>query len=158
MQSLIVTSTPTSLRALRAVFKTLAPGTRWEQETTMAARVDQLVAENIPAPLAAACRAWLEDDGVLVLACANGAVAAKLKQLVPRLQLAFHAAEGQIRSIIVEVQASTAPPAQAQKKSTRLPPPPSAAADLEAVAAQVKAPALALAMRRLATHLRGGER
>lgn len=150
-----MSSNPTALRALRAVFGNLAPGQGWELQLQRADRLRTLIEANLPSGLAAACVAWLEGDGVLVLACANGAVAAKLKQLTPRLLLNFRKSESQISSIRVEVQAMPQAHDASQKTARKLTPPASAALDLEQTATQVRAPELAAAMRRLAGHLRG---
>ena len=149
-----MTSTSSSLRALRTVLETLAPAGDWKQETRQSDQLSQLIEANLPSPLAAACRAWLEDDGVLVIACASGAVAAKLKQVLPRLLQIFRKAEGQIRSIRVEVQAAPASLTVAKKSAMLVPPPASVASDLEQAADRMQAPGLAQAMRRLAAHLR----
>jgi hypothetical protein len=143
-----------SLRALRAVFRTLAPGSGWEQETHQAARIREQLAKSLPGPLAAACEAWLEQDGQLVIACPNGAVAAKIKQLSPRILHCFGAELAQVSSIRVEVQAARLGTAGPSRARTRVPPPDSAASEMEAAAAALRAPALAAAMLRLAAHLR----
>lgn len=143
-----------SLRALRAVLGTLAPDASWRQHTQAALRLRALLEANLPASLASACEAWLEPDGVLVIACPNGAVAAKMKQLLPRLLQNLQRAEGQIRSIRAEVQAKRGGPQSAARRAAKVPPPASAAADLESTAAAIRAPELAAAMRRLAAKLR----
>ncbi len=57
-----------------------------------------------PPSLAQACRAGRLNSGTLFLLAENGAVAAKLKQLVPRLLTAYGKLGGEVTSIHIDVQ------------------------------------------------------
>jgi len=65
----------------------------------------RLYRDNVPAGLAQASQVANFRDGMVILVAGNSAVAAKLKQLVPRLTALFQEKGWQINAIKVQVQA-----------------------------------------------------
>jgi hypothetical protein len=147
-------NSPNALRDLRAVLKHLASGERWEQESDQVARCRRALVEVLPEPLAKGCSAWIGDDTTLVLTCASGTIAGKLRHLSPRIMHHFRAAAFQVRSIRIEVQADRAPRVRAGKRARTLTEPAEVAGDLEALARRIAAPGLSVALLRLARRLR----
>lgn len=83
------------------------------QLVSQAQRLDDLtrvLSTIAPPPLAQACRATKLCSGTLYLLAENGAVAAKLKQLVPRLLTAYGKLGGEVTSIHIEVQVTEREP------------------------------------------------
>ena len=79
-------------------------------EARRIAELQQVFLKNAPQPLTQACCVKQLRAGTLVLLAENAAIAAKVKQLFPRL-LAFYQKLGwQVTSIRVEVQVSEAAP------------------------------------------------
>lgn len=69
-------------------------------------QLQQVYAQVAPASLAHACHVKLLREGTLFLAAENGAIAAKLKQLTPRLLAAYQKSGFEVTSIHYEVQVS----------------------------------------------------
>jgi hypothetical protein len=68
------------------------------------AQLQQVYFDSAPAPLAAASRVGYFRAGTLFLLADNAAVAAKLRQLAPRLLTTIRKQESQVTGIRVEVQ------------------------------------------------------
>ena len=73
-----------------------------------AAGLDQVLLKAAPPSLARSCRVKEEREGTLVLVAENAAVASKLKQLAPRLLLAYQNQGEKITAIRIEVQVDSA--------------------------------------------------
>jgi len=75
-----------------------------------------------PAELASACRVKNYRAGTLIVAAGNSAVAAKLRQLAPRMLATIRKHEPEATGIRIEVQVSAPPKAaKATAQPTRLP-------------------------------------
>jgi hypothetical protein len=72
------------------------------------AQLQQVFLKNAPQPLTQACCVKQLRAGTLVLLAENAAIAAKLKQLAPRLLTAYEKQGFEITSIRVEVQVKEA--------------------------------------------------
>jgi hypothetical protein len=106
-----------------------------------------------PPDLIQASRVVNSRNGMLVIAADNGAVAAKLRQLAPRLLKNLQKQRAQITGIQVQVQVGRGlPKPQVRTKKTTLP------IDLidsfDALSAKVKNPELRLALARFSTNRR----
>jgi len=108
-----------------------------------------------PPEFAQASRVVGDRDGVLVVAADNGAIAAKLKQLSPRLLKNLQKQSAQITGIRVQVQVApgTQPPLPARPKKSL---PVDLIDNFEKLAGQVKDPGLRSALSRFAARRRGG--
>ena len=82
---------PPTLRALRAILDTLPEASRWQQEAGQSLALQAALKTLLPPGLAAACLAWRNEEGGLVIACANGTVAARVRQIAPRIAHHFSA-------------------------------------------------------------------
>lgn len=83
--------------------------------------LQQVLIESVPASLAHASRVKHVRAGTLFLSADNAAVAAKLRQLTPRLLLKFQKRDSEVTGIRVEVQVARTPSrAAAVFKTTRL--------------------------------------
>ncbi|MFN0161024.1 MAG: DciA family protein [Burkholderiales bacterium] len=67
-------------------------------------RMRRLLQETLPPPLAHAIEVANLSQGVLLIRVANGAVAAKLRQLAPRLVAACSSSGAEVSAIEVQVQ------------------------------------------------------
>lgn len=106
-----------------------------------------------PPELAQASRVVGNQDGLLVIAADNGAIAAKLRQLAPRLLKNMQKQRAEVTGIRVQVQVERAiPSTQNRAKTTTLP------IDLidnfESLAKQVKDPGLRSALAKFAARRR----
>jgi hypothetical protein len=111
-----------------------------------------------PPELAQASRVVGDHDGVLVVAADNGAIAAKLKQLAPRLLKNLQKLSAQITGIRVQIQVKQAeqatPPPRLMRPKKSLPV--DLIDDFERLAHQVKDPGLRSALSRFAARRRSG--
>jgi len=85
-------------------------------EARRIAQLQQVFLKNAPQPLTQACCVKQLRAGTLVLLAENAAIAAKLKQLAPRLLTAYEKQGVEVTSIRVEVQVKEAAPAAAAKR------------------------------------------
>ncbi len=119
------------------------------------AALQRLYAVCAPPDLAQASRVVGDHDGVLVIAADNGAIAAKLRQLAPRLHKNLQKQTAEVTGIRIRVQVAPATPAAAAgaKKS---PLPVDSIDNFENLSRQVKDPGLRSALARFAARRRGG--
>ena len=83
------------------------------------AELQQVFLKTAPPPLTQACCVKQLRAGTLVLLAGNAAIAAQLKQLVPRLLTAYGKQGFEITSIRVEVQVMEAAPHPVRKSETK---------------------------------------
>jgi hypothetical protein len=119
------------------------------------AALQRLYVVCTPPDLAQASRVVGDHDGMLVIAADNGAIAAKLRQLAPRLLKNLQKQRAEVTGIRVQVQVQRAAPA-----SRAYAPKPTLPVDLidnfESLSKQVKDPGLRSALARFAARRRGG--
>lgn len=108
-----------------------------------------------PPEFVQASRVVGDRDGVLVVAADNGAIAAKLKQLTPRLLKNLQKQSAQITGIRVQVQVDRRAPSP-RSASPKEPLPVDLIDNFEKLANQVKDPGLRSALSRFAARRRGG--
>jgi len=90
-------------------------------EARRIAELQQVFLKIAPQPLTQACCVKQLRAGTLVLLAENAAIAAKAKQLIPRLLTLYQKLGWQVTAIRVEVQVKeTAPPSVAGPARTRL--------------------------------------
>lgn len=106
-----------------------------------------------PPDLARASRVVGDRNGLLVIAADNGAIAAKLKQLLPRLLITLQKQRPQVTGIQVQVQVNkvTGPTATHTRKTTL---PVDSIENFDALSKQVKDPELSRALARFAARQR----
>ncbi len=108
-----------------------------------------------PPELSQASRVVGDHDGMLVIAADNGAIAAKLKQIMPRLLKNLQKQRAQITGIRIQVQVSRPrPAARAHTEKPALPI--DLIDDFEKLSNQVRDPGLRSALARFAARRRGG--
>ena len=117
------------------------------------ADLQQIFLNAAPQTLTQACYVKQLRAGTLFLLAENAAVAAKLRQLAPRLLAAYVKQGSEVTGIKVEVQVAEAAPPPAQKLS-RKPLSIDAIEDLERVAATIDDAALKQALLTLAARQR----
>ena len=78
--------------------------------------LQQIFLKAAPLPLAQACRVKQLSGGTLVLLAENAAIAAKLRQLAPRLLATYVKQGSEVTAIKVEVQVSGGGPPQAPSR------------------------------------------
>ena len=123
-------------------------------EARRIAELQQVFLKTAPQPLTLACRVKQLRAGSLFLLAENAAIAAKAKQLVPRL-LAFYQKLGwQVTSIRVEVQVSEPAP-QPVARAARKPLSIDTIENLEQLAAGLEDSPLKQALTNLVAHQRG---
>lgn len=144
-------------RKLSALISDTAGLTALTQATQRIAALQQLYSVCAPPDLAQASRVVSNQDGMLVIAADNGAIAAKLRQLAPRLlknlQKNLQKQKAQVTGIRVQVQvggANRAPRVQVEKS----PLPIDLIDNFEKLAQRVKDPDLRLALARFAARQR----
>lgn len=106
-----------------------------------------------PPDLARASRVVGDRDGVLVIAADNGAIAAKLKQLAPRLLKKLQNQRAEVTGIQVQVQVNKVTTATGMR-SKKPPLPVDLIENLDALSNQVKDPGLRAALARFAARQR----
>lgn len=119
------------------------------------AALQRLYVVCTPPDLAQASRVVGDHDGMLVIAADNGAIAAKLRQLAPRLLKNLQKQRAEVTGIRVQVQvqrAAPAPRANAQKPTL----PVDLIDNFESLSRQVKDPGLRSALARFAARRRSG--
>src|ERR1043166_34050 len=84
--------------------------------------LQQIYSENAPAELFEAIRVGYLKAGTLFLLADNGAIAAKLRQLTPRLLVNFRKRRKEITGIRVEVQVESGREGKALKTKAQLSP------------------------------------
>lgn len=89
---------------------------RLADEARRTAELQQVFQRTAPEPLAQACRVKQLCAETLLLLAENAAIAAKLKQLFPRLLTSYQKLGWQITSIRVEVQVREAAPERAIRR------------------------------------------
>ncbi len=139
---------------MRAILDTLPEATRWQQEAGQLQALQATLKQILPPALAEACRTWRNEAGELVIACASSAVAARVRQITPRIAHHFSAEDHKGMAIRVEVQAYDGTrPVNTPSRQPR-PIPPGAADAVEALANRTTASGLAEALHLLAARLR----
>lgn len=108
-----------------------------------------------PPELSQASRVVGDHNGTLVIAADNGAVAAKLKQLTPRLLKNLQKQSAQVTGIRIRVQVSGHPP-KIPTGSKKNPLPIDLIDDFERLSKQVRDPGLSSALARFAARRRNG--
>ncbi|MFH0934379.1 MAG: DciA family protein [Pseudomonadota bacterium] len=122
-------------------------------EARRVAELEQVLLKIIPAPLTRASRVKQLRDGTLFLLAENAAVAAKLKQLAPRLLTAFQKQRCEVTAIRVEVQVERpVAPRQSERSPRRLSP--ESIDKLEKLADEIEASPLKRALTNLAARQR----
>jgi hypothetical protein len=111
--------------------------------------LQKLYLRSAPRELASSSRVKSYRAGTLFVGADNAAVAAKLKQLAPRLLASLQESEGEITKIRIEVQVGGRAPERAYV-SRKKAPSAAAASELEALSARVKDPQLKSALERFA--------
>lgn len=140
-------------RKLSALISDTAGLTALTQATQRIAALQQLYSVCAPPDLAQASRVVSNQDGMLVIAADNGAIAAKLRQLAPRLLKNLQKQRAQVTGIRVQVQVggpNRAPRVQVEKS----PLPIDLIDNFEKLAQRVKDPDLRLALARFAARQR----
>ena len=115
--------------------------------------LQQLLFEATPPALAAASRVTNLKSGTLVVLADNAAIAAKLRQLAPRLLLHIRKQRVEVTGIRVEVQVKTHK-IKAEDKITRRPLPPDAIKDFANLSDALPASPLQSALARLVARRR----
>ena len=110
--------------------------------------LQQLLLEATPPALAAATRVTDMKAGTLVVLADNAAVAAKLRQLAPRLLKHVQKQQAEVTGIRVDVQVKTHK-IKAEDEVTKHPLPPEAIKDLEGLAEALPPSPLKSALARL---------
>jgi hypothetical protein len=88
-------------------------------EARRIAELQQVLVKIAPQSLTQACCVKQLRAGTLFLLADNAAIAAKLKQLAPRLLTAYEKLGVEVTSIRVEVQVREAPPGRAPKRAPK---------------------------------------
>jgi hypothetical protein len=118
------------------------------RETQRLADLTQIASRVLPGSIAPAVRAGYCRAGVLFLLAENAAVAAKVKQIAPRLLASYRRSGWQVTEIRVGVQVDgTAAPPPSRKPNLSI----GAAKDLRQLANTISDPALRSAIGRLAS-------
>jgi hypothetical protein len=119
------------------------------------AALQRLYAVCAPPELTQASRVVGDRNGMLVIAADNGAIAAKLRQLAPRLLKNLQKQRAQVTGIQVQTQVKEVTLlAQSSAKNNILPV--DLIDDFESLSKQVKDPGLRSALARFAARRRGG--
>jgi hypothetical protein len=113
-----------------------------------------LLAQALPASLADATATAVTDTGELLLFADNGAVAAKLKQLTPRITVFFRQRGIEVTGIRVQVQVGFRSKPLPQKQISMST---GGAEALGALAGKIRDPGLRAALQRLAHRARGSD-
>ena len=92
---------------------------RLTDEARRIAEVQRVFLKSAPQPLTQACCVRQLRAGTLFLLAENAAIAAKLKQLLPRLLISYQKQGLQVTAIRVEVQVRETAPKAATKRSTK---------------------------------------
>jgi hypothetical protein len=103
------------LLAVSGELKTLS------REARRLAEIEQRLFEALPGALAEAARAKSLRAGTLILSADNAAVAAKLRQLAPRLLLHVRKWEPEVSSVRIEVQPAPQQGRRGKKSEKTLP-------------------------------------
>lgn len=117
--------------------------------------LQRLYAACAPPELAQVSRVVGDRDGMLVIAADNGAIATKLKQLVPRLLKNLQKQRAEVTGIRVQVQVNQCtppPPPRVEKNPLTI----DSIDDFEKLSGQVRDPALSAALARFAARQRRG--
>lgn len=117
--------------------------------------LQSLYSRSAPRELASASRVKSCRAGTLYVSTENAAVAAKLKQLAPRLLASMRETEAEITKIRIEVQVSGRDPGRVYESRNKTLTP-AAVGQIEALAARVSDAGLRAALGRLARRHAGG--
>ncbi len=142
-------------RKLSALIVDTAGLTALNQATQRIAALQQLYTACAPPDLIQASRVVNHRNGMLVIAADNGAIAAKLRQLAPRLLKNLQKQRAEVTGIRVQVQVrqtTPAPPASAKKSILPI----DLIDNFESLSEQVKDPGLRSALAKFAARRRGG--
>lgn len=142
-------------RKLSALIVETAGLSALTRATQRISALQRLFVACAPPDLAQASRVVEDRGGVLVIAADNGAIAAKLKQLAPRLLKNLQKQKAEVTGIRVRVQVGRPlPPTESAPKKQGLPV--DLIDDFEKLSNQVKDPGLRSALARFAARRRGG--
>ena len=119
------------------------------------AALQRLYEVSAPPELISASRVVGDRDGTLMIAADNGAIAAKLRQLAPRLLKNLQKQWAEVTGIHIQVQVSQAPP-RPQPAPKKTPLSIDLIKDFENLSQRVKDPALRAALSRFAARRRAG--
>jgi hypothetical protein len=123
-------------------------------EVRQLSELQQVIQAALPARLAQTCRVSALRGDILFLLAENGAVAAKLKQLTPRLLTSFQKQRFKVTGIQIRVQVEGAwPPANPKPLKSQLSI--ESIEHLEKLAAELEDSPLKLAVARMAATQRG---
>lgn len=144
-----------STRKLSALISNTAGLSALTRTMQRLAALQRLYVVCTPPDLARASRVVGDHDGKLVIAADNGAIAAKLRQMAPRLLKNLQKQRAEVTGIRVQVQvglASPAPRVRAEKSILPI----DLIEDFENLSKQVKDPGLRSALALFAARRRGG--
>jgi len=119
------------------------------------AALQRLYEVSAPPELISASRVVGDRDGTLMIAADNGAIAAKLRQLAPRLLKNLQKQWAEVTGIHIQVQVSQAAP-RPQPASQKIPLTIDLIEDIEKLSRRVKNPGLSSALARFAARRRTG--
>jgi len=142
-------------RKFSALFVETAGLSALNRTTQRISALQRLYTACAPPELSQASRVVGDHNGTLVIAADNGAVAAKLKQLTPRLLKNLHKQRAQVTGIRIRVQVSSHPPATPvapEKKQLPI----DLIDDFENLSRRVRDPGLSAALARFAARRRNG--
>lgn len=131
--------------------KTPSDAPSWLDEVRQLNKLQQTFSGLVPPPLARACTVGQYARGTMLIYADNGAIAAKLKQLTPRLLLDFWKTGLEVSVIRVEVQVRPSRP-EAPPICSRMSP--AGLKSLESLASELPESPLREALDRLLKHHR----
>ena len=142
-----------STRKLSALIENTAGLSALTRTMQRLAALQRLYVVCTPPDLAQASRVVGDRDGMLVIAADNGAIAAKLKQLAPRLLNKLQKQRAEVTGIRVQVQVNKVTPAT-RTHIEKSPLPVDLIDDFDELSNQVKDPGLRAALGRFAARRR----
>jgi hypothetical protein len=142
-----------STRKLSALIENTAGLSALTRTMQRLAALQRLYVVCAPPDLARASRVVGDRDGMLVIAADNGAIATKLKQLVPRLLKKLQKQSAEVTGIRVQVQVNKVTPATAIRADPS-PLPVDLIDNFDELSKQVKDPDLRAALARFAARRR----
>ena len=144
-----------STRKISALLSNTAGLSALTRTSQRISALQQLYAVCAPPDLAQVSRVVYEHDGLLVIAADNGAIAAKLRQMTPRLLKNLQKQTAEVTGIRVQVQVKKVTPATAAG-AEKAALPVDLIDDFDDLSKRVKDPDLSAALARFASRRRGG--
>jgi len=142
-----------STRKLSALIENTAGLSALTRTMQRLAALQRLYVVCTPPDLAQASRVVGDRDGMLVIAADNGAIAAKLKQLAPRLLKKLQKQRAEVTGIRVQVQVNKVTPATGTRANAS-PLPLDLIDNFDELSKQVKDPGLRAALAKFAARRR----